>query len=319
MPFSRYAVIAVLVSALFAPFLFAEIPGTTGKIIDGATEFNGAMYFFYGDVSANPLTYYNYYTSSIDGVNWPPTGTTVPIPTNLNQTEGLVPVAFNGRLYVFWHGWDWHSIYYISMDQFGVWDTAAKKIPNALASADLEAIVFNNRLYVMWRATDNNTSLFYNSMSTSGTWQYSSNARLSTAESSDGPSAAILRMSDGIEYLYAYWKDRNDLYGDPMWYARMAAGGSFSSATKLNTSDYPLTEERPEAISDGNKIDLLYKGGYSDTYYKKEMSTAGTWLHEATLPISSSNGPHAIRYNGANWVFHYEGYPYRVITTYVYY
>ena len=171
----------------------------------------------------------------------------------------------------------------------------------------------------MWRATDNNTSLFYNSMSTAGTWQYSSNARLSTSESSDGPSAAILRMSDGIEYLYAYWKDRNDLYGDPMWYARMAAGGVFGSATKLDTSDYPLTEERPEAVSDGNKIDLLYKGGYSDTWYKKEMSTSGTWLQEATLPVSGPSNPHAIRYNGATWVFYNEGYPYHVISTYVYY
>jgi hypothetical protein len=286
--------------------------------MDGATVFNGALYVFYSHFDHINNKHYNYYTSSFDGVSWPPAGATVPIPTTQPDTSAVTPVAFNGRLYLFWHGWENNSIYYISMDQWGVWDTTAKRIPNALADAEMNAIVFNNRLYVMWRATDNNTSLFYSSMSTTGSW--ATNARLSTGESSDGPTAAILRMSDGVEYLYAFWKDRNDLYGDPMWYARMSTTSGWSATTKLNTSDYPLTEERPAAVSDGNKIDLIYKGGYDDQYYVKEMSTTGTWTHERTLPLYKPSAPRAIRFNGATLVFYHEGiYDGDQINFYTYY
>jgi hypothetical protein len=321
MSLNRIAVIAVLVGILFSPLLSAQpIPGTWDSFVTGSTVFNGALYVFYGDVDTTTLEHFDYYNSSYDGVNWAPTGTRIPIPASLNQTEGFTPVAFNGRLYVFWHGWDWHSIYYISMDQFGVWDTTARRIPNAYASGDnMEAIVFNNRLYVMGRAQDDNTSLFYNSMSTSGTWQFSANARLPTGESTDGPSAAILRGADGVEYLYAFWKDIN-YNADPMWYSRLAAGStSWAPSTRLNTSDYPLTDKRPKAVSDGTKIDLLYKGGYSNGLYKKELSTTGTWTQETTLPVSISSAPEAIRFNGATWVFRRTGYPNTQIEPYVYY
>jgi hypothetical protein len=318
MSLKRIATIAVLVSTLLTPALFAGIPGSSSESINGATVFNGALYVFFGTYYPSTDTYSNHYNSSFDGVSWAPAAATVPIPSGQYQTSALVPVAFNGRLYVFWHGWDSKSIYYISMDQFGVWDTVAKKIANASADREMNAIVFNNRLYVMWRATYDNTSLFYNSMSTTGTW--GTNARLSTGESSDGPTAAILTMSDGVQYLYAYWKDRNDLYGDPMWYARMSAGSGWSSTTKLSTIDYPLTEERPAAVSDGNKIDLIYKGGYSDQYYIKEMSTTGSWTHERTIPVYSGSGPTAIRFNGATWIFdHLDSTDNYEITTYTYY
>jgi hypothetical protein len=314
---NRLTLVAVLVCSLLTPAVFAGIPGSAYRSISGVTEFNGAMYAFFSHYTPSTDTYEVVYNSSINGTNWAPAATTVPIPSAQYQTSSLVPVAFNGRLYLFWHGWDSSRIYYITMDQFGVWDTTAKYIPSSSADRDLEAIVFNDRLYVMWRATYSNTSLFYSSMSTAGTW--APNNHLSTAESSDGPAAAILRMSDGVDYLYAYWKDRNDLYGDPMWYARMSGTGGWSSATKLNTSDYPLTEEKPEAVSDGTKIDLLYKGGYSNDWYKKEMSNTGTWTPETTIPPDGGNGPTAIRFNGATWVFYYTGANSYDYTTYTYY
>jgi hypothetical protein len=315
MSLNRIAVLAVLVSILFSPSLLADvIPNTEYDSFYDATVYNGALYVFYGSYSLSLDKYYTYYNSSFDGVNWAPAPTSVPIPSAAYQAEGIAVAAFNGRLYLFWHTLNSRSIYYISMDQFGVWDTVATRIPNATADRELEAIVFNNRLYVMWRATDNNTSLFYNSMSTAGTW--GTNARLSSGESSDGPAAAILRMSDGVEYLYAYWQDRADFDAGPMWYARMSATSGWSATTKLATSDYPLTESRPTAVSDGNKIDLIYKGGYSNAYYLKEMSKTGTWTHESTMPLSSPVNPEAIRFNGATWVFYYAN---SAINTYTYY
>ena len=315
MPFTRIAIIAVLVSAFFSPLLSAEvIPGTEYDSVYDATVYNGALYVFFGSYSLSLDKYYTYYNSSYDGVSWAPTPTSVPIPSSAYQAEGIAVAAFNGRLYLFWHTLNTRSIYYISMDQFGVWDTIATKIPNATADRELEAIVFNNRLYVMWRATESNTSLFYNSMSTAGAW--GTNARLSGGESSEGPTAAILRMSDGVEYLYAFWQDRADFDAGPMWYARMSATSGWSTTTKLNTTDYPLTEDRPAAVSDGNKIDLIYKGGYSDAYYLKEMSNGGSWTHERTIPPWSALNPEAIRFNGATWVLYYSS---GAINTYTYY
>jgi hypothetical protein len=153
----------------------------------------------------------------------------------------------------------------------------------------------------MWRATSGNTSLFYNSMSTSGTW--STNARLSTGESLYSPAPAVIHMADGVDYLYAFWMDRNS-GAQPMWYARMAPGAAWSSTTKLATPDYPLTSNAPSASSSGTRIDLVYKGGYDDTLYIKKFTDTASWLPEMEAGYTERNDPVSVWYNGATWIFH---------------
>lgn len=282
---------------LSSPLIADTVPNTSMHDPINGVIFNGALYFFHTHWTQSTDTTETYYTSTY-GSTWSPR-LQAPLPTGY-QT-GQQAVVFNGRLYLFWHGLeDDKRVSYISMDEFGVWDAVVRRIPNAFASAEIALAAFNGRLYAMWRATSDNTSLFYASMSSSGTW--GNTAHLSTGESSLGPSAAVVRMADGVDYLYAFWKDRN-FGADPMWYARMPTGGSWSATTKLNTPDYPLTNLQPIVVADDMGLSLFYKGGYSDSIYRKRLTAAGAWLPEGTIGGSAVNGPVVTYFNGAAWVF----------------
>jgi hypothetical protein len=283
---------SVLAILLFPHSLSAavEVPGSDYYYSGDVALFNGAIYLF-------SSTHY----SSTYGADWSTWGT-IPIPATRLSTFGRPhPIEFNGRLYVFWTDSASNTIYYMSMNQLGVWDTVVSTIPGgAKADYAIGLATFNGRLYAMWRAQGNNTSLFYASMATNNVW--SATARLSTGESSQAPTATILRGTDGIDRLYAFWKDRN-IGADPMWYASMAPGGSWSSSTKINTSDYPLTSRRPSVGSSGSRLYLTYRGGYDDTILLKEMDSAGNWYAERTIACCTGNEPSTVWFNGALWVF----------------
>ncbi|HUR82674.1 MAG TPA: hypothetical protein VM733_18075 [Thermoanaerobaculia bacterium] len=303
------AIVMIATVVLLAPLSSADtVPNTYMYGADGGTEFNGALYLFFTQYTQFNDTFTTYYSYTY-GSTWSPR-VSVPIPTNpvsYARVDSLTPVTFNGRLYIFWYGAtsDASAIKYMSMDAFGNWSAVAT-IPNAFADGGVGAAVFNGRLYAMWRATGGNTSLFYNSMSTAGTWN--SNARLSTGESAYSPAAAVIRMADGVQYLYAFWMDRN-FGAQPMWYARMAPGAGWSTTTKIATADYPLTSRGPSVSSSGSRIDLVYKGGYDDTLYLKKFSDTASWLPELETGYTESHAPVSVWYNGATWIFHDLDYP----------
>ena len=290
----KLSIVTMFVAVFLPVFAFAgmDLPDTyfeTGH----AAVFNGALYLFHG----------REYRSTY-GATWS-SDATMPVPSaRLNGFTGARPVEFNSRLYVFWVDADTAEFYYMSMDQYGVWDPVVSKIPGgANGQGGPGVAVFNGRLYAMWRATIHNTSLFYASMSTSNVW--SSTARLSTGESSDEPTAATMTGTDGVTRLYAFWKDRNDWDGDPMWYATLSPGASSWSATsKVDTSDYPLTQAAPSLASSGSRLYLTYRGGYDSAVLVKQLSNASVWATEQTVDGGCQVGfPSAVWFNGALWVF----------------
>lgn len=207
-------------------------------------------------------------------------------------------ISFNGRLYVF--GVNCATITYMSLGPDGAWSA-----PGYIPGADggyVGLAVYNDRLYAMWTAQGTNTSLFYASMNTAGTW--SATARLSTAESRSYPTAAVLSASDGKKYLYAFWLDRNS-GAQSLWYARMDSTLKWGGAQRLNTPDWPLSEAAPNATATPAGIVLAYKGGYNDNILYKKLGTNQQWLTEVDAGWDLTKTSPAVTYfNGAIWLFY---------------
>ncbi len=208
-------------------------------------------------------------------------------------------IAFNGKLYVF--GVHCGPSAYVTLGPDGTWSPYSL-IPGA-SGGSVGLAVFNNRLYAMWKAVSPNTSVFYASMDVSGTW--SATARLSTAESRSEPSAAVLRASDGKDYLYAFWLDRNS-GAQSMWYVRMDPTTlNWGATQRLNSPDWPLSELAPAATATGSGVVLAYKGGYNDNILYKKLGANQQWLAEVDTGWDLTDASPALAYfNGGTWLFY---------------
>lgn len=144
---------------------YQQVPGTMMADSPSAVVFNNQLYCFH-QWNDNPLLQYNVLAS--DGITW----STVQGVPSVQITDGPCAVEFNGQLYCFYQGTGSNA----GKLQFNVlsangstWGTQ-QTVANTGISAGPSAVVFNNQLYVFHQGANHNGQLWFNVLSTSGTW-----------------------------------------------------------------------------------------------------------------------------------------------------
>lgn len=254
---------------------------------------NSQLYLFYakGDFFNTPICKIAY-TSSFDGVTWNGAESLVTLPYCVTSDD-FAATSFNGFLYVFYRQPNSGNVLYSFRDLAGVWQTGG-----VAGSGDrFDVTVFNNRLYFFFGEYAG-TWMRHKSMDTSGIW--SATTRWSDDELYYGVAASPFGSR-----LYQIWAGNSGTY-KKLWAGYMS-GSTWGGRQHIDSGDYPLTSNKPDAAEHNSKLYVVYNGSYDNSkIYYKALNSSYTWENEVELASGSYMyyRPGAVSFNGQFFIFY---------------
>src|SRR5215212_9238327 len=259
MRFLRSMMMLLCAVSFFALPLSAAVGTVPGALsLAGAKPVvhNTQLYLFYlkGSLFNDP-TCSVAYTSSFDGVNYG-TERLVNLPMCVGATDDFTAASFNGSLYFFFRPANTGDIHYASMDAAGAWTYRGQ----IQYGSGFDLAVYNNRLYLFW-VENGGTWIRNKSMDVNGVW--SANTRWSADEATYGVSAAPFGSR-----LYQVWPGNSGTYRK-LWSGYLA-NGTWGGRQNIDSGDFPLTSQAPDAVEHNGKLYVAYVGSYESRlmYYK---------------------------------------------------